>query len=134
MTLEELREEYDWLYEFQSYIAERISGDPDVHNHADYVNKLESENAKLREELDFCLKHVPNCDECEAMTDCWECLRANSSQKERKRLDYENGQLRELVMIAIKYCDSGTCDGCPIQGESGNCPYSDMARELGVEV
>ncbi len=45
----------------------------------------------------------------------------------------ENAKLRELVMIAVKHCDSGTCDGCPIQGESGSCPYSDMARELGVE-
>jgi hypothetical protein len=46
----------------------------------------------------------------------------------------ENARLRELVRIAVKYCDSGTCDGCPIQGESGSCPYSDMARELGIEV
>lgn len=49
MTLEELREEYDWIYEFQSRMAERISGNPDVHNHVDYVNRLEAENAKLRE-------------------------------------------------------------------------------------
>lgn len=46
----------------------------------------------------------------------------------------ENAKLRELVRIAVKYCDSGTCDGCPIQGESGSCPYSDMARERGIEV
>ena len=46
----------------------------------------------------------------------------------------ENAKLRELVRIAINYCDSGTCDGCPIQGESGWCPYSDMARKLGIEV
>lgn len=46
----------------------------------------------------------------------------------------ENAKLRELVKIAVKHCDSGTCDGCPIQGESGSCPYTDMARELGVEV
>lgn len=49
-------------------------------------------------------------------------------------LKAENAELRELVRIAINYCDTGTCDGCPIQGESGSCPYSDMARELGVEV
>lgn len=46
----------------------------------------------------------------------------------------ENDKLRELVRIAVEYCDSGTCDGCPIQGENGSCPYSDMARELGIEV
>ena len=51
MTLEELREEYDWIYEFQSRMAERISGNPDVHNHADYVNRLEAENAELRKLL-----------------------------------------------------------------------------------
>ena len=50
------------------------------------------------------------------------------------RLKEENEKLRELVRIAINYCDTGTCDGCPIQGESGSCPYSDMARELGIEV
>ena len=132
MTLEELREEYDWLYEFQSYIAERISGDPDVHNHADYVNRLEAENAELRDELDFCLKHVPNCDECEAMLDCDECLRANSSQKERKRLDYENGQLRELVSdLAICACGK-YCYGCPHQYDG--CDRDERIRELGVEV
>ncbi len=49
MTLEELREEFDWICEFQSRMAERISGNPDVHNHVDYVNQLEAENAKLRE-------------------------------------------------------------------------------------
>lgn len=51
MTLEELREEYDWIYEFNSRMAERISGNPDVHNHEDYVNRLESENAELRKLL-----------------------------------------------------------------------------------
>lgn len=50
------------------------------------------------------------------------------------RLRDESAELRELVRIAVKYCDSGTCDGCPIQGESGSCPYSDIARELGIEV
>lgn len=132
MTLEELREEYDWLYEFQSLMAERISGNPDVHNHADYVNKLEAENAKLREELDFCLKHVPNCDGCEAMLDCWECLRADSSQKERKRLDYENGQLRELVRELYDELDAAT------QYDAGGgrgvvSEFADRMRELGVE-
>lgn len=52
MTLEELREEYDWIYEFQSRMADRISGNPDVHNLVDYVNKLEAENARLRSEFE----------------------------------------------------------------------------------
>lgn len=50
------------------------------------------------------------------------------------RMQEENAKLRELVRIAVKHCDSGTCDGCPIMGEDESCPYSDMARELGVEV
>ena len=49
MGLDELREEFDWISEFQSRMAERICGDADVHNLVDYVGKLESENAKLRE-------------------------------------------------------------------------------------
>lgn len=52
---------------------------------------------------------------------------------ENERLQDENTKLRELVRIAIKHCDSGTCDECPIMGEDESCPYSDMARELGVE-
>lgn len=55
-------------------------------------------------------------------------------KRELDASEAENAKLRELVRIAVKHCDSGTCDGCPIQGESGSCPYSDMARELGVEV
>lgn len=77
---------------------------------AQHVAELERENAKLRNDLED----------------------ANNQAEE---VCIENAKLRELVMIAVKYCDSGTCDGCPIQeGESGSCPYSDMARELGVEV
>lgn len=53
MTLEELREEYDWICEFQGRMAERIRGNPDVHNLVDYVNQLEAENYKLRELLDY---------------------------------------------------------------------------------
>lgn len=86
--VDELRNEFDWMYEFMGRMAERITNDPDVHNLSDYVQKLEDESAKLR----------------------------------------------ELVRIAVRDCDSGTCDGCPILGEGESCPYSDMARELGIEV
>ena len=47
-NVDELRNEYDWMYEFMSRMAERIRGDADVHNLADYVQKLEDENARLR--------------------------------------------------------------------------------------
>lgn len=55
-------------------------------------------------------------------------------EKMLEQAEAENAKLRELVRIAVKYCDSGTCDGCPIMGEDESCPYSDMARGLGVEV
>lgn len=96
---------------------------------ARHVAELERENAKLRDELDFCLKYAPNCDECAAMLDCDECLRADASQKERKRLDYENAELRELVRdmaaemrgLGIDFKRVGWCD------------YADRMRELGVD-
>lgn len=62
MELDELRDEFDWMYEFQSRMAERIRGDAGVHNLVDYVGKLESENAELRrlvKEMRVCLE-----DEC----------------------------------------------------------------------
>lgn len=90
--------------------------------------RLQAENAKLLDELDFCLKQVPNCDGCEAMLDCWECLRADSSQKERKRLDYENGQLRELVRDLYKDLAAILGDGLWMEY------YESEMMELGVEV
>lgn len=48
MTLDELRDEFDWMFEFQSRMAERIRQDADVHNLVDYVTGLEAENRKLR--------------------------------------------------------------------------------------
>ena len=103
-----------------------------------YVETLQTENAKLRDELDLCLKNVQkceeceamfNCEDCEAMLDCDECLRADSSQKERKRVDYENAKLRELVEdmaaeirgLGIDFKRVGWCD------------YADRMRELGVD-
>lgn len=48
-NVDELRNEYDWMYEFMSRMAESIRGNPDVHNLHDYVAKIECENVKLRE-------------------------------------------------------------------------------------
>lgn len=91
---------------------------------------VERENVKLRDALDFCLKYAPNCDECETMLDCDECLRADSSHKERKRLDYENAELRELVEdMAAEMCGLGV-DFKRV----GWCDYADRMHELGVEV
>lgn len=49
MDIDELRDEFNWITEFQSRMAERIRGDADVHNLVDYVGKLEAENVRLRE-------------------------------------------------------------------------------------
>lgn len=116
-----------------------------------HVEMLQAENAKLRDELDFCLKNVQKCEECEAMfncaecesmLDCDECLRADSSQKERKRLDYENAKLRELVCVFYHCTTSGVCDECPVNGggpvhllpDTICDTMHDRMRELGIEV
>ena len=100
--------------------------------------KLMNENAKLRDELDLCLKHVKkceeceamfNCEDCEAMLDCDECLRADSSQKERKRVDYENAKLRELVEDMAAEIRGLGVDFKRV----GWCDYADRMRELGVD-
>lgn len=87
MELDELRDEFDWMFEFQSRMAERIRGDADVHSLADYVGKLEAESIKLRElvrdmhkalfslNLDHC-QACPREDACVFMHksfDCDEC-------------------------------------------------------------
>ena len=84
------------------------------------IQDLKEKNKQLRKERDFYFQQVTDNGE-----------RAHGAID---TLNAENAKLRELVRIAINYCDTGTCDGCPIQGESGSCPYSDMARELGIEV
>lgn len=57
-TEAELREEIDWMYEFMGRMSERIRGDADVHSLADYVRKLEEENATMRKLLKDALIHL----------------------------------------------------------------------------
>lgn len=99
----------------------------------DKTLELRTENAKLREKL----AASPQCETCEAMLDCDECLRADESAKERKRLDYENTKLREKARELWHGHDCGggcvyfeRCDH-PIKDE---CPMIDSLRELGIEV
>lgn len=47
-THDELCDEFDWMYEFSSRMAERIRNDPDVHNLVAYVEKLEGQNKELQ--------------------------------------------------------------------------------------
>ena len=93
--------------------------------------KLMNENAKLREENGRLEQEMmTRCGECEAMLDCDECLRADASQKERKRLDYENAKLKELVRDMAAEIRGLGVDFKRV----GWCDYADRMRELGVEV
>ena len=49
MTEDEVRDEYEWMFEFMASMAEQIRGTKDVHSLAAYVRSLERENAELRE-------------------------------------------------------------------------------------
>ena len=77
---------------------------------------------------------TPKCETCEAMLDCDECLRADASQKERKRLDYENAKLREL--LADVFRDFVCCDMALREHGRTYLAYTryiDRIRELGVD-
>ena len=90
-------------------------------------DELRAENAKLMGEL----VDAPKCEACEAMLDCDECLRADSSQKERRRLEAENAELRKLVYDLLNAWDD-------MQHEVVTGPTLDdcerHAYELGIEV
>lgn len=110
-TFDELREEFDWICEFQSRMAERISGNPDVHNHVDYVNGLEAENAKLRELVRDMWSYVVNRE----MELCNACSWADGD-----------------------FADCSACDvydgACGIAKKRFEELYTDHIRELGIEV
>jgi hypothetical protein len=89
--------------------------------------ELLAENAMLWEELAV----SPQCETCEAMLDCDECLRADDSVKERKGLDFENAKLRELVRDLYQCSRQVGCDHC---GYEDGCAMFDRMAQLGVEV
>lgn len=86
-NVDELRNEYDWMYEFMSRMAESIRGNPDVHSLHDYVAKIEDENARLRElvrGLDHCMRSTSSSsDECAGCplqgwsTDGFQCTKSD---------------------------------------------------------
>ena len=139
----ELREEYDWMYEFQSRMAERINGNPDVHNLVDYVNKLEAENARLRSEFESIgtVAYLYGRNDLKAENkklrdelDQWHRLTAGIelpeypiSQFVPKDLERENAKLRGLVrdlwLQLLNAYDRKEVD-----------EFADRMRELGVEV
>lgn len=104
-----------------------------------YVLELETENAKLRKELE----ESPKCETCEAMLDCDECLRADKPRKDRKRLASENAKLRELCRMFAEYVSQDRCEGCVVkrrcnEGEIEECwqrtEIREIAHELKIEV
>ena len=118
MDIDELRDEFDWITEFQSRMAERIRGDADVHNLVDYVGKLEAENAKLREQLEGIVGRSFRT------ADKMSCLEA------------ENAKLRELVRdLEVAFIHGPCYRWCefkePCNGD--RCQYRDRMRELGVD-
>ena len=94
----------------------------------DRACKAEVENAKLREEL----ANAPKCETCEAMLDCDECLRADGSHKERRRLSVENAKLREQAARAWRlFTENGAVHPSDLSEVDA---VRDGLRELGVEV
>ena len=71
-THDELCDEFDWMYEFSSRMAERIRNDPDVHNLVAYVEKLEGQNKELRElARDYLIFYSqPGCTYCFCHDEC----------------------------------------------------------------
>lgn len=65
---DELRDEYDWLFEFESRMAAHC-GTHDVPNLVAYMNKLERENTKLRELVQgiwrACPVYEDDCKRCQ---------------------------------------------------------------------
>jgi len=86
----------------------------------DDLQRANAENAKLR----GLVADAPKCETCEAMLDCDECLRADGSHKERRRLSAENAKLREPVRSMYDVLDV-TIDWSELD---------DDMRELGIEV
>jgi uncharacterized coiled-coil DUF342 family protein len=77
------------------------------------IARLKAENDRLRDERDHW--HV---EQVHAYGN-WE-----DAYKRATELEAENAKLRELLRIVVnKYCESGTCDGCPILGKDDSCPY-----------
>lgn len=107
MGYEELLGECEWMSDFLSMMAERITKDPDVHNLVDYVRKIEDENARLRS-----------------------CL--SDDAENAKAIMGENAKLRKLVRDTWSaFCF--VMEGGIMTRDPGNFLEQRM-RELGIEV
>ena len=148
-TFDELREEFDWIYEFQSRMAERIREDADVHNLVDYVRKLERSNEWLQAAVedstrDFSKLADENADlrrEIALNEPLFETLNAANDA-----LLEENAELRELVRDMYEFvyeCQLG-CEQYLATFDAEHATYDESTcndcwmkrrmRELGIEV
>lgn len=113
MTLDELRDEFDWMCEFQSRMAERIRGDADVHNLVDYVRKLEADRERMFRA----------------------CVEKNQTIL---RLCDERARLREMCRRLFDelytLVDDNFSDVYTQYERSDVQPFYDELRELGIEV
>ncbi len=113
MTLDELRDEFDWICEFQSRMAERIRGDADVHNLVDYVRKLEADRERMFRA----------------------CVEKNQTIL---RLCDERARLREMCRRLFDelytLVDDNFSDVYTQYEPSDVQPFYDELRELGIEV
>lgn len=91
--LRELADDIESRYGYPTAVKALCDAADTIWQLRDDLQRANAENAKLREEL----ADAPKCETCEAMLDCDECLRADVSHKERRRLSAENAKLRELV-------------------------------------
>ena len=108
------------------------------------VDRLQTENAKLREQMERLVTLLRvDCD----IDASWDGLRRFWSigltedgclMRDRAcKAEAENAKLRELVRIAGTYCVNGLCgkdDGCPLYLGKPYCALPDRMRELGIEV
>ncbi|MBQ3339786.1 MAG: hypothetical protein IJG82_09405 [Atopobiaceae bacterium] len=107
------KEENGWAREFLNRMG-RKCGTKDCPSLVAYVNKLEAENSKLRDEIA----------ELEGTIECLKGLAEATGE--------ENAKLRELVRDMWR---DGMCE-CDKRGACAECEYHfpDRMRELGIEV
>lgn len=137
---DELREEFDWMWEFGARMAERIRSDADVHNLVDYVRKLETENEQLKQRLTDEKMTIAGLRDAASE---WRTLAESRGRaidhsfalrEENNRLRKERDELRDLAHDML-WCN--LVGDCPAWTDKcGQCALRDVedwARELGVE-